>query len=326
MKVGKFLQEWGVLLAFVLFMVFNLTQQGGVFLKPEALRNLFSQNVEVGLVAVGMTLVIIAGGIDLSVGSMLALASCFAMSHIVRSGDTGAAVAMALAIGSSVALGAVNGIIVTWGRVAPFIATLVGLLVFRSFAQILADNGTLAPSSTGALESLANDGVTIPFVTTTNGNPLVVQWSILIWIAVSLAAGFLLNRTPFGRHLVAVGSNDRAAHYSAINVNRVRFVTYTLLGFCVGLAACVNGSRMGSAASASTGQLLELDAIAAVVIGGTSLAGGKGRLWGTFVGVVFLGMISTTLVAASVTDSWRGVVKGAIILLAVLLQRGKKGL
>ncbi|MBX3115420.1 MAG: ABC transporter permease [Fimbriimonadaceae bacterium] len=324
-KPNEFVQEWGVLIAFVLFSVFVFVKFPDVFHNPLTWRNLFSQNVDVGLIALGMTMVIIGGGIDLSVGSMLALTGVLGLSFLNRqmgSGSESSAVLLSALgmVGIGGVLGAINGVIITKFRVVPFVATLVGLLVFRSLALAYANGGTITSSSKNEWAKVALTGVTLPV----GKAGMLIPWSVFVLIAVALILGFLLNWTPFGRHLVAVGSNERAAKYSAISVDRVRLWTYTILGLCVGLAAWVASARLNSVTSTTLGQLYELDAIAAVVIGGTALSGGKGRIWGTFIGVLLLGMITTTLVAAGVSGYWQGVVKGGIILVAVLISRGKR--
>lgn len=324
-KLNEFVQEWGVLIAFVLFSVFVFVKFPDVFHNPLTWRNLFSQNVDVGLIALGMTMVIIGGGIDLSVGSMLALTGVLGLSFLNRqmgSGSESSAVLLSALgmVGIGGVLGAINGVIITKFRVVPFVATLVGLLVFRSLALAYANGGTITSSSKNEWAKVALTGVTLPV----GKAGMLIPWSVFVLVAVALILGFLLNWTPFGRHLVAVGSNERAAKYSAISVDHVRLWTYTILGLCVGLAAWVASARLNSVTSTTLGQLYELDAIAAVVIGGTALSGGKGRIWGTFIGVLLLGMITTTLVAAGVSGYWQGVVKGGIILVAVLISRGKR--
>ena len=333
MNIGKLFQEWGVLIAFIAFIIYCLIFQGHVFHNPIVWRNLFSQNADVGIIALGMTLVIIAGGIDLSVGSMFALSAVGGislMNRLMESGNSPAttvAMGMLAMLGLGALLGAANGLVVTWGRVVPFVATLVGLLVFRSLSLASANGGTVDAKEIALKESLSKvalDGPTLPFITASNGSPVKIYWSVFIFIGVALVLGYVLNQTRFGRHIVAVGSNEKASHYSALPVARIKFWTYTVIGVCVGLAAFIAASRLNSVASANSGQLYELDAIAAVVIGGTALTGGKGRIWGTFVGILFLGMITTVLVAADVSAYWQGVVKGVIILVAVLIQRSKK--
>lgn len=330
MKFGEFMQKWGVLIAFFALLGFNMVTQQKVFLNPDNLRNLFSQNCEVGFISIGMTLLIVSGGIDLSVGSLMALAGgvgILAMNKVIEGKGAEGAAVMAGVL-ASVAVGTVgglvNGLLVTVGRIAPFVATLGGLLAFRSLTQALSDGGTINSLSTGAFENIASAGVPVPFIMGTNGKPLTVQFIVIAFVLAVLAATFLLERTPYGRRVVAVGANEKAALYAAVPVNQVKIVTYCLVGLCVGLAAVIGASKLNSVSSSSSGSFYELDAIAAVVIGGTSLVGGRGRVWGTLVGVLLLGMITTMLVASGVSIYWQGVVKGTIILLAVLIQRGQK--
>lgn len=325
-NVGPFLSRYGVVVAFVLLFLVNAVWQGEVFLKPENLKNLLNQNAAVGIIAIGMTFVILSGGIDLSVGSLMALSAALGLVAINRqmSGGSseGAAVALGLAtmLGSGLLLGLVQGVFVAWGRVAPFIATLVGLVGFRSLVLALANGGEIRSSSMEVLPGLGSGGVPTG-IPTAGGGPLVMTWGILLFVVVTLLAEFVSRKTRFGRLVYAVGSNERAARYSAVNTARVKLGVYGISGLLCGLAGFVLTARMNSVASGSMGAYYELDAIAAVVIGGTSLSGGVGRVWGTFLGVLLLGMITNMLVVANVPVYWQGVVKGAIILLAVLLQR-----
>lgn len=315
--------EWqrdGVLVAFAIFVGVALLFQGSTFSNPLIWRNLLTDNAAVGLIAVGMTLVIIGGGIDLSVGSMLALLGVTGLQLMGAGSSWVAVIVMVL---GGIALGFLQGALVTWGRIAPFVATLVGLLVFRSLALVFANGGTIISKNPG-WSMLATDGPAIPFLRTARGTPIELFWSAFLFLAVALGLHFLLESTPYGRRLVAVGSNEKAAKYSAVNVNMIRIWSYVILGFCVGLAAWVKSSELNSVASSNAGQLYELEAIAAVVIGGTALTGGRGRVWGTVIGVMFLGLITTMLVAAEVSSYLQGVVKGGIILAAVLVSRGAK--
>lgn len=329
MKILKALPEWGVLVAFVLLFIVACIWQPHVFLQAENLRNLFLQNAVVGIIAVGMTVVIIAGGIDLSVGSMMALASSLGVlalnKQIAGGSSEGMAVLAAILVSTGVgtALGFVNGLLITFGRIAPFIATLGGLVAYRSLSLVLAEGGEIRSASANVYPEIGSGGIPLPFIVDGFGRPLILNWSILAFIVVALVVGFLLNKTRFGRYVIAVGSNPKAAEYSAININRVRLMTYGLLGTCVGLAAVCSATRMNSVSTSQMGMNAELDAIAAVVIGGTSMAGGRGRIWGTFVGALLLGLISSMLVAGQVSSYWQGFLKGVIILLAVLIQRGQ---
>jgi len=327
---GIFLQRYGVLCAFVLLFAWNAARDPGVFLQPENLRNLVNQNVGVGIIAIGMTLVIITGGIDLSVGSMLAFAAALGITALNKTISLGygegvaSAVAVFVSIASGTLMGAFNGVLVAYGRVAPFVATLAGFAAYRSLCLALADGGEIRSQSTEFFPSLVRGGIPLPFVKVSGGEPLMITWGIVLFFLAALFAGFILNYLPFGRHAIATGSNERAAIYSAIDVASTRWIAYTLLGFLTGIAAFTQASRMNSVASGSLGNLYELDAIAAVVIGGTSLRGGKGRIWGTVVGVLLLGIITNMLVVADVSVHWQGVVKGSVILAAVLLQREQR--
>jgi ribose transport system permease protein len=322
-----FLQRYGVLAAFVLLVAISAILQPDVFLKPENLRNLLSQNAPVGIVAVGMTLVIIAGGIDLSVGSLLALAAAlglWTLNKQAKPDHEGVAVLLAVVvtIGAGTVLGALNAFMIVSGRIAPFIATLVGLVGYRSLCLALADAGEIR--ATGDLYGkIGTGGIPLPFIETSPGKPLVLYWSIFLFILAALLGGFLLNWTRFGRYAMATGANEKAARYSAVPVGRTRAITYALLGAFAGLAGLLNASKMSSMSSSNLGQFYELDAIAAVVIGGTSLRGGSGRIWGTVVGVLLLAVIGNILVVARVSAYWQGAVKGGIILIAVLMQRGR---
>lgn len=323
------IQRYGVVVAFVLLFAINAIWQGDVFLQPENLRNLLNQNVAVGIIAVGMTIVIMTGGIDLSVGSMVALAGALGIAALNKSLGGGASeatatwVGVAACVGSATLLGAFNGLVVSVGRVAPFVATLVGLMAYRSLCLALAEGGELRSQSTTTFPELGSGGIAVPGIELAGGRPLVVTYGILLFVAVALIAGFLLNWTRFGRYVVATGSNERAAIYSAVNTGLTKFIAYTLLGFFTGIAALTLATRMNSVASSTLGLYYELDAIAAVVIGGTSLRGGPGRIWTTVVGVLLLGVITNMLLVQGVSIYWQGVVKAAIILAAVLIQRSK---
>lgn len=283
---GRFLETYGVLIAFALLVLVNVIWQPGMFLRPENLRNLINQNAATGILAVGMTLVIVGGGIDLSVGSMMAFVASvmvLAMDKLLALGrpeglSVSLAVLACLALG--VAAGLLNGLVITLGRVAPFIATLAGLVAFRSVALALADGGEVRANSPVLFPALGEGGIPIPFLRTPAGS-LVITWSMLAFAAVAFGAGFLLNSTRYGRHLIAVGANERAARYSAIGVAQVKTVSYTLMGLCVAIAAIGQTARLNSVSTSQLGLSSELDAIAAVVIGGTSLAGGRGRIWST---------------------------------------------
>ncbi|HTQ11740.1 MAG TPA: ABC transporter permease [Fimbriimonadaceae bacterium] len=328
-RVLGFVQRYDVLVVFALLFAVNAIWQPGVFLLPENLRNLVNQNVAVGIIALGMTLVIATGGIDLSVGSLMALSaaiSVLALDKLIAGGGseaTASAVAILVCVGAGLVLGVANGLMVAFGRVAPFVATLVGLVAYRSLCMALADGGEIRSSSSQVFPSLGEGGVPLPFVHIAGGGPLIITWGMLLFVAVAIVASLMLNRMVFGRYSVATGSNEQAARYAGVNTRAAKFWAYAALGLFTGIAGVTVETRMNSVASSSMGLYYELDAIAAVVIGGTSLRGGSGRIWGTVVGVLLLGVITNMLVTLGVSVYWQGVVKGAIILFAALMQRGR---
>jgi ribose transport system permease protein len=325
---SRLLQDYGVLIAFLVLFIASAIWKPNFFLQPENLRNLLNTNAAVGITAIGMTLVIVAGGIDLSVGSIMALAGAVGVWILNKAngptGDTLSAVMLAITgcLGTGLLLGAINGLLIAYGRIAPFIATLGGLVAFRSIVVAISDAGEIRSTSKVMFPEIGSGGIPIPFLKNAANQPLELTWNILIFLVMALIAAFILNRTVFGRHVVAVGANERAAHYSAIDTRKIRLLTYTFLGLCTGVAALIQSSRTNSVSSSQLGLSLELDAIAAVVIGGTSLAGGRGQIWGTVIGVLILGVINNILVLGDVSSYWQGLVKGVIILVAVLIQRG----
>lgn len=321
-----FFQDWGVLIAFIVLFAFNVFRPGSTFLDPENLRNLVSQSAVVGLIAIGMTFVIITGGIDLAVGSLVAMAGAATILVLNKLGTSGASTAIIVALLAGLGVGALmglaNGLVVAYGRVAPFIVTLAGLAGFRSIAMVLGDGGEIR-STVPSFQNIGFGGIPLP-AKTANGEPVVLYWSVVIFIVVALVAGFALNKTRFGRHVIAVGANEKAAHYSAIDTKKVKVAVYTMLGLLTGLAAFLLTARMNSVGTGSVGLYYELDAIAAVVIGGTSLRGGRGRIWGTVVGMLLLTLISNMMTAYRIDTDWQGLVRGAVILIAVLMQRQKE--
>ena len=300
--------------------------QRDLFLSPENLRNLFSQNADVGIIAIGMTLVIGAGCIDLSVGSLMALAAAggvtFMNFRLAHGASEGVAVGFGalLAILTGLGMGLVNGGLVAYGRIASFIATLGGFIGYRSLALVLADGGEIRSNSQTVLGSLSDGG--LPGLKVAGNQPL-ITWPTLVFLLLVLTMSFVVSRATFGRRLLAVGENQLAAFYAGIDYRRVQLAAFGILGLCCGIAAILESARMNSVSSNGMGQSYELDAIAAVVVGGTSLKGGRARVWGTVCGVLILGVINTLLVGSGVSNYWQGLVKGGVILLAVFLQRSK---
>jgi ribose transport system permease protein len=258
------------------------------FLQWQNLLNIIRQVSYTGIIALGMTFVIVSGGIDLSVGSMAAFVGSLAMIALNAASDAGLAQgtavagAIACAVLAGLACGLANGLLVTKGRIAPFIVTLGTMALFRSLSLYMANAGEFRSASSlfGELGSSAPLGVPLPAL-------------ILLGLAAVLA--FVFKRTRYGRYTRAVGSNARVARYSAINVDTTRLAAYTVTGLMVGVSAVLIAMRFNSVGSSTLGVNYELDAIAAVIIGGTSMSGGRGTVWGTVVGAITLGVINNML-------------------------------
>lgn len=290
------------------------------FLAPANLSNVAARSAFTGLIAIGMTFVITQGGLDLSVGSMAAfLAGIAIMAMNALAPITGAnwgtvLLGMGVALGGGVLAGMLNGSLVTRWGIEAFIVTLGTMGIFRSLVTWLADGGTLSLGSD--LRALYRP---VYF-----GGIGWVTWPIIVFAVAAVLGEWTMRHTRFGRHVEAIGSNDRVARYSNVDVERVRLATYVLLGALVGLATILYIPRLGSA-SGSTGVLWELEAIAAVIIGGTALKGGRGRVWGTVVGVLILSLIDNILNLADLVSPYlNGAIQGVIIVLAVVLQREKR--
>lgn len=276
-----------------------------------------------GILAIGMTFVILTGGIDLSVGSVAGLAGMVAgglISEGLVLAPLGVTVyfhtwlVVAIALAAGMAVGGVNGILVTRFRVAPFIATLGMLYVARGFA-LLRSGGATFPNLNGRPE-LGNTG--FPWL----GAGMVLHVPVVIWVLLllALAAAFMASKTPFGRRVYAVGGNERAAQLSGVRVNQVKLFVYVISGFCAALAGIIVASQL-VAAHPATGTTFELNAIAAVVLGGTSLFGGRGTIGGTLIGALVIGVLANGLVLLGVSEFWQIVIKGTVIILAVMVDQ-----
>ncbi|MBM9593829.1 ABC transporter permease [Rhodobacteraceae bacterium MCCB 386] len=296
----------------------------GILLNPNFLSygnitNVLARSAFIGIIAVGMTFVITSGGLDLSVGSMAAfIAGLMILVMNALLPTLGVSVAtilagMATALVAGLVAGAINGLLVTRGRIEAFIVTLGTMGIYRSLVTWLADGGTL---------SLDFDLRTL-YGPVYYGGLLGVAWPIIVFAIVAILGELAMRHTAFGRHCAATGSNEQVARYSAVHVDKVRTATYIMLGVLVGVATIMYVPRLGSASS-STGLLWELEAIAAVIIGGTVLKGGYGRVWGTVVGVLILSLIGNILNLTDVVSPYlNGAIQGVIIILAVVMQRGR---
>ena len=290
------------------------------FLSAANVTNVLSRSAFIGIIAVGMTFVITAGGLDLSVGSMAAFIAglmIMVMNGLLPTMGPGVPlvlVGMGAAVLAGTLAGFLNGFLITTMRIEAFIVTLGTMGIYRSLVTWLADGGTLSLDfgMRTVIRPIYYEGI------------LGISWPIVVFALVAVAGEVIMRRAAFGRHAAAVGSNDRVARYSSVNVNRVRMLTYVFLGILVGIATIMYVPRLGSASS-STGVLWELEAIAAVIIGGTMLKGGFGRVWGTVIGVLILSLIDNILnLTDGVSPYLNGAIQGVIIILAVILQRERK--
>ncbi|MCG7393183.1 ABC transporter permease [Microvirga sp. ACRRW] len=285
------------------------------FLTASNILNVVTRSAFIAIIAVGATFVIAGGGLDLSVGSMAALTAGVMILTLnnLGGGDMGTlALGMLAAIALSAACGLANGLIVTFGRIEPFIVTLGTMGIYRSLVIWLAAGGTI---------TMRNFELRELYRPVYFGSVFGIPVPIIAFIVVAAIGALILYRTSFGRHVVALGSNEDVARYSGVPIWRVRTLTYIIQGICVGIAVLVYVPRLGSA-TPTTGLLWELQAITAVVIGGTALKGGVGRIWGTVVGAIILELVANIMVLSNfVSEFLVGAVQGAIIIIAMLLQR-----
>jgi ribose transport system permease protein len=279
--------------------------------------NVLTRTAFIGIIAVGMCFVIISGGIDLSVGSMAALIAGGVILMMNALGGKGLAPVVVVALGAGFALllgalfGLAHGLLITRGRIEPFIVTLGTLGIFRAVLTYLSNGGAIT------LDNALADAYAPVYYGALLGVPVPV-W---VFLAVALLGALVLNRTAYGRYVQAIGSNEQVARYAAVDVDRIKLLTYALLGVCVGIATLLYVPRLGSA-SPTTGLLWELEAIAAVIVGGTALKGGAGSITGTVIGAVLLSVISNILNLTSIISVYlNAAVQGVVIIVVAFMQR-----
>ena len=280
------------------------------------LLNVLTRSAFIAITAIGATFVISAGGLDLSVGAMMAFVASlmimFLNSGVIADPAVMLVVAMIIAVAVGAACGLVNGLITTVGRIEPFIATLGTMGIFRGLTTWLSQGGAITLRSPD-IQSLYRPA----YFGSVLGAPVPI---VAIFVAAGIGA-FVLYRTRYGRHVIAVGSNEEVARYSGIPVNRVRTATYVIQGLCVAMAVLLYVPRLGST-SATSGLLWELQAITAVVVGGTALRGGVGRIWGTICGAFILEIVGNIMLLSNfVSEYLIGAIQGGIIIVAMLVQR-----
>lgn len=299
----------GLILALGALIALGIITGGDRFLSVDNLMVILQQAAVIGVISIGVTFVITSGGIDLSVGSVMGLATIWATTLGTQAiaMDVHWSIMVFTAVGVGAAAGLLNGVIIAYGRVVPFIATLAMLVAARGFAELISGRQTQIITVPGFTSAFRRDILGIP----------VIVWMFLL---VAVAAWFLLNRTTFGRRTIAVGGNPEAARLAGIKVKRHLVMVYALAGLCAGIGAVMMLSRTTSGSS-THGYLYELDAIAAVVVGGTLLAGGRGTIFGTVLGVLVFQVLRNVFVQNNLDSSVQALVTGAIIVGAVLLQQ-----
>jgi len=300
--------------------MFNLTGSFGAMWGKLGMAwlNILRNNAYAGIIALGMCFIIISGGIDLSVGSMLCALGAMLMylldekaGPLAAMGIVGApayAISILLIVAAGAILGLLNGSLIAYGKLPPFIATLGTMKIFRSVTQQLTK--TFNPKVPAGFKLIASYKIA--------GQVLL---PIIYWILIVVIMHIIFKKTAFGRQTIAIGSNERAAKLSGINVNKVKCKIYALTGVMVALASIVYLARIGSMDFANAGSGYEMDAIAAVIVGGTAMSGGRGSLIGAFIGMLIMGVMNNILNSVGVPTFLCDAIKGAIIIFAVMLQK-----
>jgi ribose/xylose/arabinose/galactoside ABC-type transport system permease subunit len=305
-NIGKILAKYGIYIAFgILFIILSITSES--FLTATNMINILRQVSIIGIVAIGMSFVIITGGIDLSVGSIMALSAVVAASFAQADNSYSIFIPIIAGITVGLACGMINGVLVAKWKVAPFIATLGMMTAARGLAMVYTDGRPVI----GLSSAYNNIG---------SGYILGLPIPVIAFIVIAIIGIFLLNFTVFGRHVFATGGNEQSSKLSGIRVNSVKIGVYAIAGLLAGIGGMILSSRIMSG-SPVLGEGYELDAIAAVVIGGTSLFGGVGSIFGTLIGVLIIGVMNNGLDLLNVSSYYQQILKGAIIVIAVLLDK-----
>ncbi len=297
--------DYSVIIAFIIIFI-AASIMSPRFLDINNQMNILMQVSIIGIISLGMTVVMLSGGIDLSVGSVLVLVGVISVLALNASGSIFVAILTACIVGSFA--GFLNGLMVAKGRIASFIATLGMMAAARSIALYIANGGSISGKVSG-------------FTAIANSDLWIIDYPIIIFLVMTVLVYVLMHKTRFGRYVYAIGSNEKAATLSAIRVDRVKLAVYSLVGLLVSVAAIIETSRLNSISSSSSGVSYELDAIAAVIIGGTRMTGGKGKILGTFFGVLILGILNNMMNLMNVSPHLQGFVKGLIIIVAVVFQK-----
>jgi ribose/xylose/arabinose/galactoside ABC-type transport system permease subunit len=301
-----FLKNHGALTALILIVIAAAVRYDS-FLTTQNIVNLLRQNSMLGIVAIGMTFVILTKGIDLSVGSLLALGGI--VSAFLS--PLGLFWAILVPIMVTTCLGLVNGVIISKLRMEPFIVTLAMMIGVRGFVYAFSDQKSM----------IVDPAITEIYKFFGRGSLLWIPVPIWIFITLILVTSYILKNTSFGRSVYAVGGNEEASKLMGLKINRIKILVYGLSGAFSGLAGIILASRLGGVAQPVAGDMWELDAIAAVVIGGTLLTGGKGNVFGTFIGVMLLGVVLNVInMEGTINSWWQPVIRGVFLIVIVLLQ------
>lgn len=308
-KLGKKIKNTnlGTVLALILLIVF-VTVLNHSFISPNNLLNLLRQLTVNGFIAFGMTFVILTGGIDLSVGSILALTSVIFVGLFTQMGVP-VFVALLIAILLGAVLGFVNGVFITKGKLAPFIVTLATMTIYRGLTLVYTDGRPIAGDRDSYLFEFLGRGLILK-----------IPFQVILFFIIFIILSIVLRKTAFGRKVYAVGGNEKASFIAGIKTDKVKIAIYTISGVMASIAGLILTSRLNSAGP-QAGVSYEMDAIAVVVLGGTSMTGGKGSLTGTLIGVLIVGVLNNGLNLLGVSSFYQQIVKGIVILLAVLIDR-----
>lgn len=305
-KVMAYMQDFGVFIALALLVVV-ISIISPEFRTGDNFLSLLRQSSINGLIAFGMTCVILTGGIDLSVGSVLALSTAVCAKMIASGVPVGAAIILGLVMGA--VLGLISGFFVTKGRLQPFIATLITMTVYRGLTMIYTNGKPISNLGDSSLLKLIG-----------KGNILGIPVPVILLVLIFVGFFVLLNKTTFGRRIYATGSNANCAKLAGVNINKTKIIVYMISGVMAALSGMILLSRLGSA-QPTLGSGYELDAIAAVALGGTSMNGGRGKIYGTFAGVLIIAVLNNGLNILGVSSYYQDVIKGLVILIAVLSDR-----
>ncbi|MCC4796608.1 ribose ABC transporter permease [Enterovibrio norvegicus] len=296
----------------LLFLIVVVSFLSPNFFTVDNILNILRQTSINAIIAVGMTLVILTAGIDLSVGSVLALCGAFAASLIAM--EVPVLIAVPTALFAGAVLGAISGIIIAKGKVQAFIATLVTMTLLRGVTMVYTEGRPISTGFTDTADAFAWFGT---------GYALGIPVPVWLMVIVFAAVWYLLNHTRFGRYIYALGGNESATRLSGIDVDKVKIGAYAICGLLAALAGIIVTSRLSSA-QPTAGMGYELDAIAAVVLGGTSLMGGKGRIMGTLIGALIIGFLNNALNLLDVSSYYQMIAKAVVILLAVMVDNKNK--